>query len=63
MNDTKKKIKLLNEECKQIPQERCHSNCPYEKICLVIRCVGVGSKYGSPRTGHVGYENTGRIKR
>lgn len=44
MNDTKKKIiegiKLLNKECKQIPQEKCHSMCPYENICRTIRCVG-----------------------
>lgn len=36
MNEIKKKIiegiKLLNEECEQIPQEQCHSDCPYENI-------------------------------
>lgn len=44
MNNTKKKIiegiKLLNKECKQIPQEKCHSMCPYENVCRSICCVG-----------------------
>lgn len=44
MDDTKRKIiegvKLLNEECEQIPQDKCHSDCPYENVCRSIRCVG-----------------------
>lgn len=33
-------IKLLKESCKMIPASDCHSNCPNEDICLVIRAVG-----------------------
>ena len=45
LNEIEKKkivdgITLLYNECKQIPQEKCHSMCPYENICRTIRCVG-----------------------
>lgn len=28
--------------CKRIAPEFCHQKCPYEDICLMLRCVGSG---------------------
>lgn len=41
-------IKLLKESCKRIPTENCHTNCPYEDICMAIRAVGKKTNWHTP---------------
>ena len=38
-------LQELQNVCNQIASEMCHSKCPYEDICLKLRCVGYG--YGA----------------
>ena len=35
-----KGLKILQNLCKEIPGEKCHKECPYEDICLMISLVG-----------------------
>lgn len=30
----------LQQACNRIAPEFCHEKCPYEDICLMLRCVG-----------------------
>lgn len=32
-------LQELQKVCNQIAPEFCHSKCPYEDICLKLRCV------------------------
>ena len=41
-------IKLLKESCNRIPESDCHSNCPYEDICITIRAVGKHTNWHTP---------------
>lgn len=35
-------LQELQNVCNTITPEMCHSKCPYEDICLKLRCVGYG---------------------
>lgn len=37
-------LQELQNVCNSIPTEDCHSKCPYEDICLKLRCVGWGAE-------------------
>ena len=47
VSETREKIinglQELQNACKDIPVEQCHKQCPYEDICLMLRCVGWGT--------------------
>ena len=36
-------LQELQNACNRIAPEFCHSKCPYEDICLKLRCVGYGT--------------------
>ena len=36
-------LQELQNACNRIAPEFCHSKCPYEDICLKLRCVGCGT--------------------
>lgn len=35
-------LKEFQKACSSIKPEQCHSECPYEDICLKLNCVGWG---------------------
>ena len=36
-------LQELQNVCNTIPTEKCHSECPYEDICLKLKFVGYGA--------------------
>lgn len=47
VEESRKKIieglQELRDCCNGIPNDKCHNECPFEDICLMLRCVGMGS--------------------
>lgn len=46
LEESRKKIieglQELKDACNRIAPEFCHTKCPYEDICLKLKCVGYG---------------------
>lgn len=35
-------LQELQDACNRVSTEFCHAKCPYEDICLKLKCVGTG---------------------
>lgn len=36
-------LQELQSACNEVADEFCHAQCPYQDICLKLRCVGTGT--------------------